>query len=239
MDQAIIDYKALEYLARVGVAYHTRDLAKTRKLTQTLLVLYRLQARGANRNVLRAHETIRALEREKEKLVKTGVSIPLMEIQLSKARAELKAADTKLAEVGEAVFYALDLWQSAGATLEDLCNLCNRDPDRVRDRIGPENVGDPLSELATVYNLDYKDPRNTGWLEDEVDAPLTHALKAFLLDKMLNTKEGKEAAHRTLQEVFPEIVENALTLVTDADGDQFLIDKDGVAIPISNEEGET
>ncbi len=207
MDQAIIDYKAFEYLARVGAAYHMGDTAKTRKLTRTLLVLYRLQARGADQRVLRARETVRTLEREMKELAKTGVSLPLLEPQLKKARAELKAADTKLADVGEAVCYALDLWQSVGATLEDLCNLCNRDPAQVRDQIGPENVGDPLSKLATVYNLDYKDPRDTGWLEDEVDAPLTHALKAFLLDKMLNTKEGKEAAHRALQEVFPEIRE--------------------------------
>jgi len=39
--------------------------------------------------------------------------------------------------------------------------------------------------------------------------------------------------------IIPEIMDMAMTLVTDADGDQFLIDKDGMSIPISNEEDET
>jgi len=232
MEQAIINYKASEYIGRVGVAYHLGDTAKAKRLAQTLLVIYRLQARTANQKVLQAREAIRPLERGKKKLAETGVSFSLVESRLKKLRAELKAADAELADVGEAMSYMLDFWQNVGATLEDLCNLCNRDPAQVRERIGPENAGDSFSKLATVYNLDYKDPRDTGWLEDEVDAPLTHALKAFMLDKMLNTKEGREAAHKALQEVFPEIMENAMTLVTDADGNKFLIDKDGVATPV-------
>ena len=79
-------------------------------------------------------------------------------------------------------------------------------------------------------NLDYKDPRNRGWIEDEVDAPLTHAVKAHWIDLMRHTEAGRKAAHEAFEAVFPEIAENALTVVTDADGIRHLIDKDGVDV---------
>lgn len=91
----------------------------------------------------------------------------------------------------------LDLWQQAGATFEDLCNICNRDPAQVRkELLESESIDDSFAGLVMVHNLDYKDPRNSGWLEDYIDAPLTHA-------------------------------ENALRMVTDADGVRHMIDKDG------------
>lgn len=40
---------------------------------------------------------------------------------------------------------------------------------------------------------------------------------------------------RPMEAVFPEIMENALTIVTDADGVQRLIDKDGVEIATLDE----
>ena len=68
-----------------------------------------------------------------------------------------------------------------------------------------------------------------------MDAPFTHALKAYLLDRMLHTEKGRAAAREAMEAVFPEIMENALTIVTDADGVQRLIDKDGVEIATIDE----
>ena len=69
-----------------------------------------------------------------------------------------------------------------------------------------------------------------------MDAPLTHAVKEYYLDLMLHTKEGREAAHSALEASFPEIMENALRLVTDADGVKHLVDKDGVEVGTLEEE---
>lgn len=230
MEQAIIDYKTVEYTGRLGVANHMGDMSKAKKLAQTLLVLNRLQARAANQKVLQAREALRQLEREKKKLEETGVSIPLVEPRLDRLRENLKTADAELANAGEAISCMLDFWQSVGATLEDLCNLCNRNYEQVVKEIKPERVDREFSSLIFVYNLDYKGPRDIGWLEDEVDAPLTHAVKAYYLDLMINTPEGRAASHRAMEECFPGIMEGTLMEVTDADGVRHLIDKDGVEI---------
>ena len=68
-------------------------------------------------------------------------------------------------------------------------------------------------------------------------APLTHAIKEYWMDRVLHTEDGKRAAHEAMKAIFPEITENALRLVTDADGVQHLIDKDGIEIETFGEEG--
>jgi len=47
---------------------------------------------------------------------------------------------------------------------------------------------------------------------------------------MLNTEIGQKAAHEAFVATFPEIMEHTMRLVTDTDGVQHLIDKDGVEI---------
>ena len=149
------------------------------------------------------------------------------------------AAQKELAQVGEEIHQMLELWQVAGATFEDLCNLCNRDPAQVRKMLqASESAEDSFSKLAMVHNLDYKNPKDTGWLEDSVDAPLTHALKAYMLDTMLHTEAGRKAAHEAMKAIFPEIMENAMTVVTDEDGIRHLIDKDGADIGVLDGEGD-
>ena len=76
-------------------------------------------------------------------------------------------------------------------------------------------------------------------MEDCIDAPLTHALKAYMTDLMLHTEAGKKAAHEAMNAVFPEIMENALRMVTDADGVRRLIDKDGEIVATLDGEEET
>ena len=138
---------------------------------------------------------------------------------------------------GESIVVTLDFWQSIGATLADLCNLCNRDYGQVLKEIKPERVDREFSSLIFVYNLDYKDPRNRGWIDFDVDAPFTHAVKEFFLDRMINTPEGRAASHRAMEACFPGIMEGALMEVTDADGVRRLIDKDGVEVATLDGEG--
>lgn len=226
MNKDVIDFKVFEYLGRAGTAAMRGGLPKARRDAATLLILYRLQSRAASQELAEKREEIRALYRSLRKAESAGISFPLGTQRLSKLREEYRAAEGELAEVGKSICLALDLWQSAGATLEDLCSLCNRDPEQVREELDPTEK--LFSEMVFVHNLDYKDPRNTGWVEYEIDAPLTHAVKAHWIDLMRHTEAGRKAAHEAFEAVFPEIAENGMYLVTDADGIQHLIDKDGV-----------
>lgn len=226
MDQKMISYKAAEYLGRAGSAEWLGKREKAKKSVLTLLILYRLQSRAASRELADKYEAFRALERSVRKAKDLGITFPMGEQRISELREEYRAADDRLAEIGESISLMLDTWQSMGATLEDLCNLCNRNPAQVQAEIKPSEK--LFSEMVFVHNLDYKNPRDKGWIEAEVDAPLTHTVKAYWIYLMQNTQTGRNAAREAMKAVFPEVMENALTLVTDADGVQHLIDKDGV-----------
>lgn len=226
MNKDVIDFKAYEYLGRSGAAAMQGRLPQAKRDATTLLVLYRLQSRAASQELAEKREEIRALYRSLRKAESAGISFPLGTQRLSKLREDYRVAEGELAEVGKAICLALDLWQSTGATLDDLCNLCNRDPVQVKENLHPTEK--LFSEMVFVHNLDYKNPHDKGWLEDEIDAPLTHAVKAHWIDLMLHTESGRKAAHETFEAVFPEIAENGMYLVTDADGIRHLIDKDGV-----------
>ena len=228
MNKEAIDFKVYEYLGRAGIASVQGNRGELRRDMLSLLVLYRLRSRDASQELAEKWAAIRALERSMKKAESAGISFPLGTQRLSKLREDYRVAESRFAEIGQCIAIALDLWQSAGATLDDLCNLCNCDPVQVKENLHPTEK--LFSEMVFVHNLDYKDPRNVGWIEDEVDAPLTHAVKAHWIDLVRHTESGRKAAHEAFKAVFPEIAENALTVVTDADGIQHLIDKDGVDV---------
>lgn len=228
MNKEAIDFKVYEYLGRAGIASVQGNRGELRRDMLSLLVLYRLQSRAASQELAEKREEIRALYRSLRKAESAGISFPLGTQRLSKLLEEYRAAEGELAEVGKAICLALDFWQSTGATLDDLCSLCNRDPEQVRGELDPTEK--LFSEMVFVHNLDYKDPRNTGWVEYEIDAPLTHAVKAHWMALVRHTDAGRKAAHKAMNAAFPGITENTLTVITDADGIQHLIDKDGVDI---------
>lgn len=61
-------------------------------------------------------------------------------------------AESELALLGEQIFETLDLWESLGATMEDLCNLCNCDLTQVLAKLDTPEM--PFSQITCVYNLD-------------------------------------------------------------------------------------
>jgi len=140
---------------------------------------------------------------------------------------------------GEQLCQALDYWQTLGATLSDLCNLCNRDRAQVERELQKMNHDWPtmrFSDLVYIHNLDFKS--NLDWLTYEVDAPLTHAIKEYYLDLMLHTPEGQAAAQTALKKAFPGIMDKSLYPVTDADGMCHWYDKDGVEVATTDREGD-
>lgn len=237
MDKLIIECKLYQYLARMSLANKTGDKARARKAAGMSVVLVRMQAREAVAALVAAEAEERAVGRAIVKAKENGIAFPLGDQRL-KQLADVSAQKRKdLVDVGNMLCMALDIWQSSGAALQDLASLCNRRYEDVVQEIKPERLDTEFSSLVFVYNLDYKANSNRGWIDYDVDAPLTHAVKEYWLDLMLHTKEGREASHRALEECFPEIMENALTLVTDTGGVRRLIDKDGVEVGTVGEEG--
>ncbi|MEA4955037.1 MAG: hypothetical protein VB096_05930 [Pseudoflavonifractor sp.] len=237
MEKEIIDCKVSEYTGRAIIAFKLGNIEKAKRAEKMVLILYRLQSRAASNESLAAFEALRATARAMKKAEESGISFPFGEMQIKKLQTAIDAAKDELISVGRSMAVVLDLWQRAGATLSDLCNLCNRDYEQVlKEACKMNDQGDEFSRLVFIHNLDYKNPRDTGWLEETVDAPFTHAIKEYMLDVMLNTKEGRAASHEAMEAVFPEIMENAMTMITDADGARHLIDKDGVEVGTVEEE---
>ena len=230
MNKDLIDYKTSEYIGKMGVAFCRGDLESARKYAKTLLVLYRVRARDTVANLTQDTDELHSLKRTLKKAEQARITFPLGEQRVKVMEEKVKLQRERLVGYGESIVVTLDWWQGIGATLEDLCNLCNRDHKQVLREIKPERVDLEFSSLIFVYNLDYKDPRNRGWIDYDVDAPFTHAVKDYFLELMISTPEGRAASHRALEECFPGILEGALMEVTDADGVRRLIDKDGVEV---------
>lgn len=228
MEEHIIHLKTSEYVSRYCVASRMGNREKARKLALMTLVMLRQESRVAHMKSESLWSEVRGMRRSMKKIKEAAMKFPLGEMRVKKLERDAEAADKELARVGEELHMMLELWQLEGATFEDLCNLCNRDPAQVREELlESESTSDSFSGLAMVHNLDYKNPRDTGWLEDSVDAPLTHALKAYMLDTMLHTEAGRKASREAMEAVFPEVMDHVVYPVTDADGVQHFYDKGG------------
>ncbi len=231
MNEKIIDCKLDEYIAKAETALLMRDTQKAKKAAGMVVILSRLQARIAVDKLIAASEELRANERAMKEMGQSGITFPLAEHWSALLKKQRRKTKELLSVVGGQLCSALDYWQMLGATLPELCNLCNRDYAQVLREI-QEGESDwrtmRFSALVHVYNLDFKSNRE--WLDFDIDAPLTHSIKEYYLDLMLRTSKGRKAAHMALEKCSPELVEQAKYLVTDADGNRHLIDKDGVEI---------
>lgn len=236
MDQDFIRCKITEYTGRAGALRCCGKDAKPALLAS--LIFLRLQARNCISKLVDVTGELRAAERSVKKMTQKSITFPLAEQHIKNLENERKAAREELEIAGGSIAYVLDLWQRAGATLKDLCNLCNRDYTQVLGEIKEERRDREFSSLIFACNLDFKDPRDRGWLTFDVDAPLTHAVKEFYLREMVGTPEGRAASHRALEECFPGILEDALTEIVDLDGVHRLIDKDGVEAAALGDEKE-
>lgn len=236
MGHLFISYKYFEYLSRAALASKKHDKVGYRDCLRSMILVQRLAARDAVDELVKANAALTAAERSMKKAKKQGITFTLGEKKIEQLKEPAKEARAKLSAAGETLSVALDMWQRAGATLWDLCNLCNRDYGKVLEEVREDRMDETFSSLIFVYNLDYKDTRNRGWIDYDVDAPLTHAIKEYFLDLMLHTAEGRAASHKALEECFPEVMENAMTMVTDDDGVKHLIDKDGVEVGTVGEE---
>ena len=231
--QAVVD--RMQALAEEHDQYIARDQKPPLRVVQNLLVAYRMYARACTEMHNAYLDEYRRLKHKAAQAERDGVTFLPAKARLEGLHQVSKQLYVAMASAGEGLMLLLDWWQDAGATYDDLLRLCGADYPGMRAMLrdfysGREDEDISFSDLVFVHNLDYKDPRETGWIEDDVDAPLTHCIKAAWSRKILTDPAVSAAASAAAQAVFPEIWENALTMHMNEDGERELYDKDGVLV---------
>lgn len=192
-----------------------------------LLILLRMMIRSVLATQNQANLDLRYYRRQKKLMERQGISFILLDAAILQKEEVYDTTKKALVRFGEDVSLLLDSWQYAGATYEELFNLCgsHRMKNWKKERLSIEKDRE-FSGLAFVYNLDYPDD-GSEWIEETTDAPFTHALKEHMFDRITNTEAGQRAAHKAIEAVFPGLFENAMTITTDVEGRRCLVDKDG------------
>lgn len=229
-DANFLDSKISAYLNQVIEADKAGDKTSRLRSARMLMVLTRMEARTSINKMVEHRARLNAAKHSMAKANEQGIFFPTGVYQIMKMELRLDNLRELVASSGGMVCAALDIWQIAGATLRDLCNLCNRDYEQVLKEIPPENHSDPLKELIFIYNLDFKDNSNRGWIDYGVDAPLTHSIKDHYLKLITSTPEARTAANDALRECYPNIWDSRVYTYVDEDGEEHMIDADGVEL---------
>lgn len=149
-------------------------------------------------------------QREKKQKKQQGVIDLSIETKLREMDELINQAQEFLVIQGKIMDGSLRLWQQAGATIEDLCKLCNLNYEKIIQEF-PDIVDESLADAAFTYNLDYM--KNKGdWINTRLDGPITHCLIEYFRDQLLTNHLAKKAAHNALHKVFPNLFVNAPVL---------------------------
>lgn len=189
MKPEILGCKEVEHSVRLAAAVYMGDDTKIRKRALGYLVILRRLARAAHEQYQRKFWKAVDLERAATRAENSGVTCAFTKPRLEQLWADAEEAREEFVRLGEQISATLDVWQCAGATFENLCNLCNRNPEQLRAELKGTDLAKPFSMLAAVEHLDYKDPRGPGWISERIDAPFTHALREYLVWNMLHSDE--------------------------------------------------
>ncbi len=218
-----------------------REYAETEETTandcRAILVIFRMKSRCVIDRLIEAINEVRQFERKERQLKNSGViALPLV-IALERAKTKREVARVDLSLCGSQIIEFLDRWEEKGATLLDLCHLCGHEHRRTLREIEEANSKGvcSFSKLMFICNLDFRNDRADS-LDYETDAPLTHAVKDYMLDVMLNTEAGQTAAHQAFEACFPELWDQRLYSAKDSEGNNVLVNKDGEIV--SYTEGE-
>jgi len=152
LDDKLLGYKVLEHIGRMGTASRRGDVEKVRKGALTTLVLLRQQARHCCDLAEIRQAQASALEHALKKAAQADTSFPFVERRVRELRDELDNIRQDLADIGTGMRFALDTWQNAGATVDDLCNLCNRLPAQVKPHLPPDWESEPFSRLISLID---------------------------------------------------------------------------------------
>lgn len=207
----------------------------SKQMIQNLLIVYRMLAREITvlHNV-RWFE-YRRMKHQNERMERAGITFLPAVSRLELLKKQDDEALIGMAELGETLMQLLDKWQAAGASYDELLTFCNANYPGMREQLNDFYNGDSDSErdfsgLVFVHNLDYKNPRDTGCIEYEIDAPLTHCIKEYVTESILHNPEAKAVTCEAMAEAFPGIMDHATFMRTDEDGVRRFYDKDGECI---------
>lgn len=192
---------------------------------QTVIIITRMMARETLKLYNNFNDERLKWLHVKNQMKQQGICVLFAEAKLYEAEQQLKKAKEDLITHGKVISSVLTLWQFAGATLEDLCKLCNLNYEKIIQK-HPGIEDRNLADAALIYNLDYQ--RNGGgWIDTRLDGPLTHCLNEYMFYQIDTDPIAQEAAHNALLEVFPDLFENAYTSKIGEDGKMHLFDSDG------------
>lgn len=209
----------------------TRSPKSSKSACLNALVISRMLARIYLSWLFDIRSRTYAARRSMERAEKEGVYFLPSRALLKKLRDEENSVDECIIQQAKITMCLFDCWKACGATFEDFCNLCNRDPVKIRDDLTNDEDANDFVKLAFVYNIDYRDT-GSGYIEDEVDAPFTHMFKEYFMHQITCTQEGKEAAREAFNVAFPDLLENAMTVRPGDDGQEHLFDRDGEDIGV-------
>lgn len=211
--------KFLDIFNRLADAHDeklTRGERPSMQEITTLLNAARMYARVAQDAERYAWSEYRELKHKCEVAKKKdGMHFLPAEMRLKELKERSELARGIMADFGDLLMAFLDEWQNAGATHKDLLRLCNADYPGMRKQLEE----DRFSILVFEHDLDYKD--------DTVDAPMTHCMKEWWFRELHTNPIAHEAAHQALENVFPDLMEKALTVQVNEDGIRELYDSDG------------
>lgn len=183
-----------------------------RKTMQSTLIIYKLMAQ----ETIDLINELSDCKRSYEKLIAKMSLLPKpfsesVEDFLTKERDDCKERIDKindfLINTGKVICASLDLWQSFGAGIEDLFNLCNAKPKQIQEVYRDHYENEKFSKIMMVYGLDYD--HKGDFYDMRNYAPLTHSIKEYYIDFLekahVKYPEVREATDNKIQEMFPEL----------------------------------
>lgn len=173
------------------------------------LIVFRALTRCLLSMLYESREKTRALCRSIRIMESQSTSFPLVNSSLKSERARQGSLMFPVATLAQGIMGALDIWQSTGATLKDLCNLCSRDYSQVINEIREEDRDRPFSEVVLMYDIDCKDDKHV-ILEDSVDAPFTNILREYIRYEIISNPEARQAAREAINACVPELFDTAI-----------------------------
>jgi len=96
----------------------------------------------------------------------------------------VKQHSANIADIGESLAMLLDYWQANGASLHELCNLCNVNFDDIEWKLSPDDYSKPFSLFVPDLALGYKNAHDSLDVRDFLNVPILYALQEYFFSQV-------------------------------------------------------
>lgn len=193
------------------------------------LVISRLMAQYTIDEYNKACDSYNKLRRMKQRFNQQGVVIATLDAQIIIPAMKCQSIKDFIATLGKSICVCLDGWQCFGATYEDLYNFCCCSEKTISEMKESINDGTVLfSDLVFIHYPDYKE--NGNFIEICKYAPITHAVKEYMCEKMkkaCKNSEIRDSINNKMFELFPDMKDCCIIKSVDEFGDTIYTDVDG------------